>query len=349
MKNPSETKQKTPAVSGRKKRRKKLNTRDKVYIILLTAFIIATAVVFSLVVIDFNSPNDLVFLTENIAEETAQPEAFWQEPPPLTPAEPHTITAASPPAQTPAERAAPEAIPAAWLPSERDFPEKPLRRGTLVFVIDDAGNNLRDLEPFLNLGIPMTIAVLPGLPDSAEAARRVRDAGLEVFLHQPMESLAGHNPGPGAIWADMGQDEIRDIVSRNLDELWPVTGLNNHEGSRVTMDDEAMEAVLSLALERGINFLDSRTTAESAAPRVARRLGMEIGERDIFIDNNPERESMKSFIKRGLDRAEQNGSAIMIGHVFSAALAPLLADMIPELTKQGFSFATVSQLINGDG
>ncbi|MDR1178172.1 MAG: divergent polysaccharide deacetylase family protein, partial [Spirochaetaceae bacterium] len=47
-------------------------------------------------------------------------------------------------------------------------------------MIDDAGNNLRELDAFLNLPFPLTIAVLPGLPYSAEAARRIRAAGKEV-------------------------------------------------------------------------------------------------------------------------------------------------------------------------
>jgi polysaccharide deacetylase 2 family uncharacterized protein YibQ len=225
--------------------------------------------------------------------------------------------------------------------------ERPVRRGSLVFVIDDAGHNLRDLEPFLKFPGPLTIAVLPGLPYSAEAARRIRAAGKEVFLHQPMEALGGQNPGPGAIRAGMGRDEIRAIINANLDEVGPVAGLNNHEGSRVTMDDDAMEAVLSVCRERGIVFLDSRTTAETAAPRAARLLGMVIGERDVFVDNVQSRESMAGYINTGLSHAEQQGMAIMIGHVWSPDLAPLLTELFPDLTGQGYTFSTALNAIRG--
>ena len=218
-------------------------------------------------------------------------------------------------------------------------------RGTLVFVIDDAGHNLRDLEPFLNFPGPITIAVLPGLPYSAEAARRVRASGRELLLHQPMESIGGTDPGPGAIMAGMGSDEIRAIISRNLDELGPVAGMNNHEGSRITMDAEAMETILDISRERGIFFLDSRTTAQSAAPQVARRLGITIGERDIFVDNSQDRESMIYFINRGLLVAERRGSAIMIGHAWSPELAPLLKEMYSDLIERGYSFSSVADII----
>ena len=235
------------------------------------------------------------------------------------------------------------AIPVVSRPAVTERPPV-VTRGKLAFVIDDAGYNLHELEPFLKLSEPLTIAVLPGLAYSVEAARCIRAAGKELFLHQPMEALGGQDPGPHAILAGMDSDEIRSIIIRNLDEIGPVAGINNHEGSRVTMDENAMETVLALCRERGILFLDSRTTADTAAPGTARRLGMNIAERDVFVDNVQNRESMIGYINTGLTRAEQRGSAILIGHVWSAELAPLLAKMSPELRELGYSFSAVSGL-----
>jgi polysaccharide deacetylase 2 family uncharacterized protein YibQ len=215
-------------------------------------------------------------------------------------------------------------------------------------LIDDAGNNLRELEPFLRFPGPLTIAVLPGLPDSAEAARRIRAAGKEVFLHQPMEALGGQNPGPGAVYAGMGAAEIRAIINKNLDELWPVAGLNNHEGSKVTMNRAAMETVLAICRERGIVFLDSRTTAETAAPEAARLLGIVIGERDVFLDNEPDRNSILSYVHTGLSKAEQKGSVVMIGHAWSPALAPILTEFYSDWLKDGYTLSSASALVRAD-
>jgi polysaccharide deacetylase 2 family uncharacterized protein YibQ len=231
---------------------------------------------------------------------------------------------------------------------ERPPEPAPQRRGTLVFVIDDAGNNLRELEPFLRFPGPLTIAVLPGLPNSAEAARRIRAAGKEVFLHQPMEALGGQNPGPGAVYAGMNPEEIRRIIERNLDEIGPVTGMNNHQGSRITEDAGIMAIVLAICRERGIIFLDSRTTADTAAPQTARRMGMTIGERDVFLDNVQEREAMAQSLNQGLERAVAKGSAVMIGHTWSPELAPLLTELYPELIRRGYSISTLSRLMGGN-
>jgi polysaccharide deacetylase 2 family uncharacterized protein YibQ len=253
-----------------------------------------------------------------------------------------------------ADTAAPpvRTAPAAGNPAS-GRPERPTQpamkhRGTVALVIDDAGNNLGELEAFLDFPGPLTIAVLPGLPYSAEAARRIRAAGKEVFLHQPMEALGGQNPGPGALYSGMDSAEIRRIVSRNIDEIGPIAGLNNHQGSKITMDKNAMETILALCQERGILFLDSRTTADTAAPEAAKLLGMKIGERDVFLDNAQEKAAIVSSMEAGLLRAETRGTAVMIGHTWSPELAPALTELYPKLREQGYTFSTASRLIKGE-
>jgi len=226
------------------------------------------------------------------------------------------------------------------------LPPKPAHQGTLVFMIDDAGNNLKELEPFLRFPGPLTIAVLPGLPHSAEAARRIRAAGKEVFLHQPMEAIGGQDPGPGAIYTGMNAAEITAILKQNIAEVGPVAGMNNHQGSQVTMDQQAMETVLAFCREQGICFLDSRTTAQTAVPAAARNMGIKIGERNIFIDNEQNRSSMNHYIESGLAVASQKGSAVMIGHTWSPELAPLLAELYQDIIAQGYALTTASALIN---
>jgi polysaccharide deacetylase 2 family uncharacterized protein YibQ len=222
----------------------------------------------------------------------------------------------------------------------------PERRGILVFVIDDAGNNLKELDPFLAFPGPLTIAVLPGLPHSAEAARRIRDAKKEVFLHQPMEPLGGQNPGPGAIMAGMNDEQVRQILGKNFNELRPVAGINNHEGSRVTMDPGIMRTVLEFCWENRVHFLDSRTTADTAVPRVALDMGFAIAQRDVFLDNEQDRDSIVKAIEQGCRKAERDGVAVMIGHTWSPKLAGILTEMYPGLVKKGFFLTTVSGILD---
>ena len=222
--------------------------------------------------------------------------------------------------------------------------EKAKKNAQLIFVFDDGGQNLAQLKEFLELPFPITVAVLPQITHSAEAAELVRKSGNEVILHQPMQSVnANINPGPGAITPDMTEAQIIAQLFVNIDQISPIVGMNNHEGSGITANAEAMEIILKTAEQAGIYFLDSRTNVETQVPYVARELGYTWYERNIFLDNEKTRDNALAELKKGLALANKNGSVIMIGHIWSADFLPaLLNEAYPELKELGYTFSTVS-------
>jgi uncharacterized protein len=230
-------------------------------------------------------------------------------------------------------------------PASYRRPAEPRPGRKLVFIIDDVGNNISQLEPFLEAPFPLTFAVLPGLPYSSQAAAKIKAAGKEFILHQPMEALGGQNPGPGAIYLSTPPAAAARIVEENLDSLPGAIGLNNHEGSAVTRNEALMDAILGVAKRRGIYYLDSLTIAGTATEEAARREGIRYWERDVFLDNSPDRESIVHYIDVGKKKAEQGGSAVMIGHVWSAHLAATLMELYPQLVDEGFSLSTISELM----
>lgn len=215
----------------------------------------------------------------------------------------------------------------------------------LVFIFDDGGQNLSQLEKFINLPFPITVAVLPKLSHSVESANRVRNSGNELMLHQPMQSVNENvNPGPGAIKPEMTENQILSILFENVNEIAPIAGFNNHEGSAITADAEKMAMILRFASEEGIYFLDSRTNVETKVPYVANQMGYSYYERNIFLDNEKTRENVLNELKKGLAIANKTGQVIMIGHVWSASFLPeILEEIYPELTKKGYKFIKVSQ------
>jgi hypothetical protein len=221
-------------------------------------------------------------------------------------------------------------------------------KGTLIIVLDDAGYSMEQLKPFLALPFPLTVAVLPGLPHTREAARASLSAGKELILHQPMEPLGKEDPGPGAIMDAMDPHEAQALLAANLASLpRGFRGVNNHMGSKATENAEIMRALLDYCAENGLYFLDSRTSPASAVSSVSREAGIRAWERSVFIDNVQERSSFISQIREGLKKAEKNGYAVMIGHVWSSELAQTLLDLYPELIAEGYSFSTISALATG--
>lgn len=219
----------------------------------------------------------------------------------------------------------------------------------LAFVIDDGGMSVANVKKYTALPFPITVAVLPGLPHTAECAALVRRDGKELMLHQPMQAKnLGINPGPGAITPDMDSWAIQQVIEKNLGELGPgVKGFNNHEGSLITEDKLKMTFIIDLAMQKGLYFLDSRTTSQTQARQAALELDTHIMERNApFLDNAVNREEMLAEIYKGLEVANRAGFAVIIGHVDkSAAVLPrLLEDMYPELVAKGYVFTTPSRL-----
>lgn len=219
------------------------------------------------------------------------------------------------------------------------------KNAVLCVVFDDGGQNISQLQKCVALPFPVTVAVLPRLPHSAEAARIVRQSGNEVILHQPMQAMnLKVNPGEGAIKPGMSSGELAATLSQNIAEISPIAGMNNHEGSLITEDESMVAFILQIVQDKGIYFLDSRTSSATKVPSVAMQMGMGYYQRDIFLDNQKTRENYLSELKKGLDIANKKGHVIMIGHVWSAASLPaFLEEVYPELALKGYRFATVSK------
>lgn len=228
--------------------------------------------------------------------------------------------------------------------SEFSFVTPAKNNAVLVFVFDDGGQNLSQLEKVLALPFPITVAVLPGLIHSKDSAAKIRQSGNELILHQPMQAVnLNVNPGPGAITPSMNEEEIRSVLFKNIYEIGPIKGVNNHEGSLITADAEKMSYVMKLLSDEGLYFLDSRTNADTKVPFVAKSLGYSYYERNVFLDNTKVRADILAEIKKGLDYANKTGCAIMIGHIWSAEILPgILQEIYPFLVKNGYRFSTVS-------
>ena len=218
-------------------------------------------------------------------------------------------------------------------------------RGTLIVVIDDVGYNLEELAPFLSMPLPLTLSVLPQLPDTARAYQLITAAGKLAILHQPMEALAQINPGPGTITATMTRAEVDDVLTKDLAELPGVKWMNNHEGSKITSDRTVMGWVLTYVQDHHLQFLDSRTTGDSVVEAAAVQMGMPYFERNSpFLDDSVSRPVIMAAIEAGTKVAERDGYSVMIGHVWDHDLPGILSAIYPKLLSAGFRFETVGEL-----
>lgn len=227
----------------------------------------------------------------------------------------------------------------------RQLPPGRQGRPRVAIVVDDLGRSLADLETLARLGVPLTYAVLPFevRTESVLAALRARNA--EVFCHLPMEAKGGANPGPGALLTSMTDAELRQATRAALDAVPGAIAANNHMGSAVAADQRSMAAVLGVLRERGVWFLDSRTSSDTVGFSLARQLGVPAAERQVFLDTRRDRAFVEQQFQALLEQAAERGGAIAIGHPYAVTLDVLAAE-IPKAQAAGFEFVKASQLFD---
>lgn len=208
----------------------------------------------------------------------------------------------------------------------------------LAIVIDDFGNGMKGTEEILDLPVPLTVAVMPFLPTSAQDAKLAHDRGHEVIIHLPLEPKHGKKSwlGPGAITTDLSDEEIRSRVERAVAEVPYAVGMNHHMGSKAVEDERVMRIILEVCREKGFFYLDSKTSGKSVIPKVAKELSVPYLENDLFLDHvysasHIHRQAAK--LEKKLTKYEQ---MIAIGHVgiTGERVATALKSYIPEYKKQ---------------
>lgn len=203
-------------------------------------------------------------------------------------------------------------------------------RGQVALIMDDLGNSLETLQELIALGRPMNIAVLPYSAHAAETARLAHEGGLEVLLHLPLESINNHESmadTEGLIMAMMTEPAIVAAFEASSDRVPFAVGTNNHMGSRFTAERDLMRVLLRPIKERGLFFVDSRTTAKTVALDEARRMGVPATQRDVFLDADEDRGRIKGRLIELLQKARKKGRAVGICHPFPETLAVLKSSL----------------------
>ena len=234
------------------------------------------------------------------------------------------------------------------LPSEKEAPfqlfGKKVQKPRIVFIIDDVGYNKRYTELLFSLDPHVTLAILPQLPYSKYFAEEAKKRGFPAILHLPLEPEdRDEDPGPGKITVDMGANDVKAILEKDLASVPGVIGVNNHMGSRATRDRSLMYLILKELKERHLLFLDSMTHPNSIGHRVAFALGMPMLKRDVFLDNKDDYDYVMNHINEACQVAKQSGIAVVIGHYREKTLSAI-KKATPRLEAEGFELATLTDV-----
>ncbi len=220
---------------------------------------------------------------------------------------------------------------------------------TAMIIIDDFGNNAKGTKEIMELPFKVTAAVMPFMPSTEKDAKRAHAAGHDVIVHMPMEALSGkkHWLGPGAITTDLSDAEIQKRVHAAIDNVPHAIGMNNHMGSKATVDERVMRNVLKVCKERGLFFVDSHTNFRSIVGKVANEMQVPSLENHIFLDDVHTKAAVHKQFMLMREHFRRHDVCIAIGHVGAGGriTAEVLKDQMEKMSKEDIQFKKVASVL----
>jgi uncharacterized protein len=234
-------------------------------------------------------------------------------------------------------------VPPIERPKER---EKPLPAPKLALIIDDGGYNKKKLKGLIELGKPLTFAILPDTPFARQLALLAHQDGAEVMIHLPMEPRDKelYHLEKNTVLAGTDSARIHEILQAALKKVPYARGLNNHMGSKATEDPKVMEVLMEDLKKEGLYFIDSQTSAHSRGLEMAHITGVASGRNERFVDKEKNLPAIKEAIRFAMRKAKQAGKAVAIGHP-DPLTTRAIREMIPEIEKEGIQMVYASEVV----
>jgi len=211
------------------------------------------------------------------------------------------------------------------LPVVAERPVPTPGKARLALVIDDMGEDVGLARGLAALDAPMAFAVWPDSGNREAVLKVLRARQREILIHLPMQpkGFPQVNPGRHALLVNMTAEQIQAATQRAIERVPGAIGINNHMGSEFTESPFAMRAALSAMKDKGLFFLDSRTTPHTVGEQEAKKLGLRHFHRDVFLDNEQEVPAILKQLRQAESIARTKGQAIAIGHPHPATLDAL--------------------------
>lgn len=217
-------------------------------------------------------------------------------------------------------------------------------RNYIAIIIDDIGHDRRAGERAINIQAHLTFAVLPKTQHAVRLASYAHSAGKEVMVHLPMENTMNKPLGGLALTRDLSEQDIAIVLDQAVRLVPFATGINNHMGSSLTQEPQAMVWLMRAVRRHKLFFVDSRTTHKSVASEIATQENIRTASRDVFLDNDRSLYGIDKEFRRLLTVAKRRKTAIAIGHPYPSTLQ-YLEHAIPMLEQEGIKIISVSEML----
>ena len=196
-------------------------------------------------------------------------------------------------------------------------------RAKLVLIIDDVAT-FEHASMVKSIGLKITPSIFPATkthPDTPNIART-----FEFYMiHLPMQAKHFDSPEIGTLTINESFESMHEKIKKIRRDFPRAKYTNNHTGSRFTSDYDAMDKAYRALIEQGFIFVDSKTIAQTAVARAAKKYNQPYISRDIFLDDDPSAAAVRRELVAAVNLAKKRGYAIAIGHPKKNTIAVIKA------------------------
>ena len=196
-------------------------------------------------------------------------------------------------------------------------------RAKLVLIIDDVAT-FEHASMVKSIGLKITPSIFPATkthPDTPNIART-----FEFYMiHLPMQAKHFDSPEIGTLTVNESFESMLEKIKKIRKDFPRAKYTNNHTGSRFTSDYDAMDKAYRALIEQGFIFVDSKTIAQTAVARAAKKYNQPYISRDIFLDDDPSAAAVRRELVAAVNLAKKRGYAIAIGHPKKNTIAVIKA------------------------
>lgn len=186
------------------------------------------------------------------------------------------------------------------------------KRPKVVIIIDDLANT-RDIKRFESLQLKLTLSLFPKQFFSKNNPKIAKTLQF-YMIHLPLEAHNFEQQGVLTLRIGDSLQTIESYISQIKHDFPKLSYINNHTGSLYTESMPDMQKLWQVLDKYGITFVDSLTTPKSVAKELAKRHNKAYLARNVFLDNEPNIQSISKQLDIALKIANKQGYVIAIGH-----------------------------------
>lgn len=196
------------------------------------------------------------------------------------------------------------------------------KRPRLAIVIGGLGLNRAMTEAAIKLAPEITLSFSPYAAELESLVATARAAGHEVLIDLPLEPISypADDPGPETLLTTLTPPQNIERLETVMSRAKGYVGLLGVMGSRFTTAPDSLRPVLSVLSERGLLFVDDRSSADSLVGEIASQVKLPHALSAGFVDVEATRSAIDAVLARLEREARPDQPRLVIARPFPVTL-----------------------------